>query len=413
MKYCEFCYKRKGRFFIESSSKWCCEGIPSECPSRKALKFTYDETNIYRKKPICDYCYEKPGLYYKKEITSWCCEKQVFNCRQKRKYNDYKLIKMLFGHSLMCDYGCNKAAKYILRATGSVSCCKDPRHCPELKKRAKNKRIAQGFRVQKLKNPHPCLCGECDKLVDENKKFYNRSHMKAYYNKVGWPSHKCVWKGKKRPDHSKKLKETPHHYRGKKGRNNHFAISENKKKKTTIRKLKRLYPIFSIEEDLRYNPDNKNKIQARCKNSKCKNSKENDGWFTAPYNQLYARASALDLKQTGGMFLYCSEECKQECTLYKVNSSSIVKEYLGKIDKQLYYTQSEYSIWRDEVLKRADYDCEYCGKAASDAHHSRPQKLEPFFSLDPDYGIACCEDCHYKKAHKDDCSTGMLSVKVC
>ena len=77
------------------------------------------------------------------------------------------------------------------------------------------------------------------------------------------------------------------------------------------------------------------------------------------------------------------------------------------------YTQEEYNIWRTEVLERADYKCEYCEEKANHAHHSRPQKKEPFFNLDPDFGIACCEKCHYEKGHKDECSTGKLSKLVC
>jgi len=60
--------------------------------------------------------------------------------------------------------------------------------------------------------------------------------------------------------------------------------------------------------------------------------------------------------------------------------------------------------------------CEYgCGKEATDVHHIRPQKLEPFFSLDPDYGLACCEECHYKYGHKtgSECSTGNLAQIAC
>jgi len=48
-------------------------------------------------------------------------------------------------------------------------------------------------------------------------------------------------------------------------------------------------------------------------------------------------------------------------------------------------------------------------------HHSRPQKLEPGFVLDPDFGVACCEKCHYKYGHKPgtECSTGNLANMIC
>jgi len=59
--------------------------------------------------------------------------------------------------------------------------------------------------------------------------------------------------------------------------------------------------------------------------------------------------------------------------------------------------------------------CEYCEELATHVHHSRPQKLEPGFALDPDFGIACCESCHYKYGHKTgtECSTGQLTNAVC
>jgi hypothetical protein len=40
---------------------------------------------------------------------------------------------------------------------------------------------------------------------------------------------------------------------------------------------------------------------------------------------------------------------------------------------------------------------------------------EPIFILDPDYGIACCEKCHYKYGHKTgtECSTGNLANVIC
>jgi len=108
----------------------------------------------------------------------------------------------------------------------------------------------------------------------------------------------------------------------------------------------------------------------------------------------------------GGSYLYCSTKCKDTCPLYNLVSDP-------NNSKNEYYTNEEYNIWRNEVLKRADYKCEYCGESANHAHHSRPKKLEPFFGLDPDFGIACCEKCHYEKGHVDECSTGQLAAMIC
>lgn len=70
-------------------------------------------------------------------------------------------------------------------------------------------------------------------------------------------------------------------------------------------------------------------------------------------------------------------------------------------------------MWSKEVLARADNICEYCGEIATDAHHIQPKKLEPFYALDPDNGIACCEECHYKYGHSGSCSTGALANTMC
>ena len=77
------------------------------------------------------------------------------------------------------------------------------------------------------------------------------------------------------------------------------------------------------------------------------------------------------------------------------------------------FTENELRIWSNAVLIRADYKCEYCEGLATSAHHVRPKKLEPFEALDPDNGIACCNTCHYKYGHKDECSTINIANKIC
>ena len=184
----------------------------------------------------------------------------------------------------------------------------------------------------------------------------------------------------------------------------------------TIKKINIRYPLFSKIEEMRYNPDkNEKEIQVHCKNHKCKNSKEKGGWFTPTSSQITERIRSIEKNNNDGSFFYCCEICKIECPLYNVQPTHLIKEYQiqsGYITEE-YYTRGEYNIWREEVLKRANYKCEYCNEKAEHAHHSRPQKLEPFFSLDPDLGIACCEKCHHNKGHINECSYGTLSQLVC
>ena len=182
----------------------------------------------------------------------------------------------------------------------------------------------------------------------------------------------------------------------------------------TIKEIKKIYPIFCKIENMRYNPDKpgEKEIQVHCKNHNCPNSKEKGGWFTPTSGQIYQRVNALEkLYGSDGNYFYCSEECKQFCPLYRMRPSDVLaREHLDK-----YYTDIELEIFKNEVLKRANFKCEYCGEKATHCHHIRPQKLEPFFSLDPDFGVACCKDCHYKYGHKTgtECSTGNLGKVIC
>jgi len=420
-KSCEFCYKDFPMYYLEQVNKYCCWDSPRFCSTRKILvvDFKNQLERSFMKNPICDYCNEKKGLYYFKNNNSWCCSKTIQKCYKKRKGNDYKIIKMLIGHSLFCDYGCGQVAKYIFKSSGFVCCSHAAHTCPNVTKEiSKTKRINDKNKNKKKKKKKWkfCKCG-CGKKIYGTRKFLNRDHINKYYRKVGHPG-SLYWKGKKRPDHSKKLRETAHHYRGKKGKYNHFSKAVKggaHRKRTSIEQLKDRYPIFALEEEMRYDPKNPGEIQVRCKNHKCENSKEKNGWFTTTYKHIYQRIAALDVNQSGGTFLYCSNECKKECTLYNVNSTSLVNQFLRTTKiPDFDYTQDEYNTWRAEVLKRADYVCEYCQEEkATDCHHIKPQKLEPFFSLDPDYGLACCEKCHYKHGHKDECSTGQLAIKQC
>ena len=201
-------------------------------------------------------------------------------------------------------------------------------------------------------------------------------------------------------------------------------MSDNKRKvisiksKLSIINIKEKYPTFSKTEEMRYEPGKEREkiIQVHCKNHNCINSKEQDGWFTPIGEQLHRRIYAIE-KQDGndGRYFYCSNKCKEECPLYNKKVSQLIKEDQIKagIIKEEYYTYGEYQTFREEVLERAEHLCEYCGERAEHVHHIRPQKLDPFFSLYPDFGLSCCRKCHYKYGHKDECSSGQLSNVIC
>lgn len=152
-------------------------------------------------------------------------------------------------------------------------------------------------------------------------------------------------------------------------------------------------------EETRRDPNEPVLLQIKC--TKCKE------WFTPTRDQIKQRIRALEKYAVGSAAenkFYCSNECKNSCSIFKSRGYfSINKEY----------TSAELIIWGDEVLKRAGNICEYCGKSAEHAHHIQPKKLEPFYALDPDNGVACCVECHYKHGHNGICSTNAIANIIC
>ena len=306
----------------------------------------------------------------------------------------------------ICDYGCGNKAIHQFKS-GKWCCSKSYNSCPTAKNNFSKAKKGKKLTTEHKSNISKAVKGTKHSIESKEK----RSVMMSGDNNNMF--------GKQ---HSKqtKLKMS----KSQTGKHNKPMLQKTKQKlsktlkgknKITIEQIKNRYPIFFIEEPIRYNPNNFNEIQVHCKNHLCPNSKEQGGWFIPTRNQMDSRIGSLDRYGEGNGYMYCSDKCKQSCDLYGKRVSQFIKTdqiNAGHIKEEL-YTSEEYQTFRQQVLNREDYLCEYCEKKANHVHHSRPQKLEPGFVLDPDFGVACCEKCHYKYGHKDECSTGQLANKIC
>ncbi len=271
----------------------------------------------------------------------------------------------------LCDYGCGQIANYQFK-NGKWCCSEYFVKCPKIRKKKKGQ-------------------------VAWNKgKVYSKEERKKM---------SLDQTGKK---HSEKTKKKI----GIKVKGRKYSKEICIKHKLTIEQINKKYPIFSKIEEIRYKPVfyKERIIQIRCKNHNCKNSKEKNGWFNAKNRQIEARIQNIENvnNRNDGSYFYCCDECKLECPLFNLKSDPF--RTISNL-----YTHDEYQTFRLQVLKREDYLCEYCEEKATHVHHSRPQKLEPGFALDPDFGVACCEKCHYKYGHKTgtECSTGNLASTIC
>jgi len=283
----------------------------------------------------------------------------------------------------LCDYGCGQEAKYKI-SNGKFCCSKFYNQCPDI--RRKNSEANKG------KNHHYYE----KKRSEKTKEKIRQSHKDKVVSIETRKKIKESMKGKNNPNYRKKFsRETIEK----------MSFSS----KLTISKIKIRYPFFSKIEKMRYNPDKlrEKEIQVHCKNHNCPNSKEKGGWFTPTLIQIQERIRQLEKDYgNGGSYFYCSKECKNICPLYHLRSDPLK-------DNSLLYSQEELQTFRKFVLERDNYICQFCGEKATDVHHERPQKLEPFFALDPDFAWSCCKECHYRYGHKDECSTGNLAKKIC
>ena len=104
---------------------------------------------------------------------------------------------------------------------------------------------------------------------------------------------------------------------------------------------------------------------------------------------VQARLASLEGRRLGESHFYCSEECKNNCTIYKqVKYPKNTKPY---IDNRWSHT-----TWANMVKERDNYVCQICGKSKVSlvAHHIVPLSVCNMFSLDVDNGITLCTECH-------------------
>jgi len=327
---------------------------------------------------ICDYGCGQKAIYQFKN-GKWCCSKSTKQCSHSR--NKTSENRKGTTHSILSKQKMSKAKKgkppwnkgktgiYSIETLNKMSLCKQ------------GKKLTQNHKLNISKSNKGRI------LSDETKRKISKSNIGKVFS-------------------TETLKKMSDSTKGQ------IVTDQTKiKLKLTMEDIFKRYPTFTKIEEMRYNPakPGKKEIQAHCKNHLCKNSKEQGGWFTPTYTQLHERVRQLEHKDgNDGGYLYCCEECKQECPLYYLKCDPNIKN-------DILYTPEEYNTWRNEVLKRAAWLCEYCEELATNSHHSRPQKLEPGFVLDPDFGVACCNSCHYKYGHKTgtECSTGNLANKIC
>lgn len=116
--------------------------------------------------------------------------------------------------------------------------------------------------------------------------------------------------------------------------------------------------------------------------------------FVPSRSNVKHRIDSINGKTTGSNYFYCSESCKNKCSVFKQH------KYPRWLSKNKYIRRDQ-SNWAKIVKKRDNYTCQICGISSKKlvAHHVKPVATNPIESLDIDNGITLCDNCH-KKIHK-------------
>ena len=361
---------------------------------------------------LCDYGCGQEAKHQLKN-GKWCCSKSVNSCPgylsiRPKKRKIIKPKKCNIYHK--CDYGCGQNANYIFN-NGKYCCSLHWKKC-------KNQKTLQHIKYEFINVLNKIIKS---KIVNEYKKIEKLCDY-GCGNKGNYLFKNDIWCCEKYAAQCPILKAK--NKKNNTGKNNHFYKKIHKLKSInlmkihsthTIETIKKKHLLFSKIEEIRYNPDKpeEKEIQVHCKNHNCPNSKEQGGWFTPTKPQIYERIRQIENEDgNGGCYFYCSETCKQQCPLYHFHGTDPFKEK----SKTLLYAPGELQTWKTQVKKLDNSTCQICGsKKNIHVHHIIPQKLEPFFALDPVNGICLCEKCHYKYGHKTntECSTKNLASKTC
>ena len=294
----------------------------------------------------------------------------------------------------LCGYGCGREAKFAPQKGMKKWCCEENwQQCPKMSI-PWNKGLTK-YNDIRVKRSSDKLLGH--KVLEETREKIGITSR----GRIPWNKGQILG-----PQSSGLIK--------KRTRNTH-------KKYNMITYYQKKYPLLFIVENIRENQEKE--IEVKCK--LC------NQWFVPDKQQFHERVRQLTtIDGNDGSFFYCSEKCKNGCSIYGRSAVQLIKEdqiAAGHI-KEPIYTSEEYSIWREEVFKRQKEElgyneCEYCGNRnlkELSVHHEKPQKTHPLLVLDPDNGIIACganseKKCHYKYGHPKDteCSTGYLAKVIC
>ncbi len=147
---------------------------------------------------------------------------------------------------------------------------------------------------------------------------------------------------------------------------------------------------ISYAEECRRNLKDKNILEVKC--TYC------GKWCIPTDTEISSRIMALNGNMPGEYRLYCSDNCKHACSIYrKVKYPEGFKPATSReVQPQL----------RQMVLERDDWTCQKCGETDAElhCHHITGVEQNPIESADVDNCITFCKNCHEYIHYQTGCT---------
>jgi len=154
-------------------------------------------------------------------------------------------------------------------------------------------------------------------------------------------------------------------------------------------------------EEVRQDPNNNELGQVKC--TYC------GKWYNPNVYSINRRLNAIKGTVKGECRLYCGDNCKNSCPIYKRVSRQ--KDY----NNYEVHTREIEPLLRQMAMERDNYQCQKCFKDINEiqlhAHHILSYNQNMILANDIDNVIILCKDCHVDIHRQDGCKYNQLKCK--
>jgi len=308
------------------------------------------------------------------------------DCAKLFNVTEEKIVKFLEFEELYKHQACNKCGKLKNRISQFRQC--EGRSFTICKECNNDYGKKYGKKYYKDNKEHiKEYMKEYYKDNKERKKEYVKAYQEKNQEKIKeYQENNKEKRRKQKKEYNEKNKQKNKEYYKKYNKfNKEKRRDQNKKYKNSQASVEHVQKLVKFEEVL----DNR----IRCKYC--------GRWMTPTVGQVTNRLQGTEANDNN--YIYCSEECKQECPTY--NQKKYPKGFKPASSREVDPTL------RQLVLERDNYTCQKCGKYENvklHCHHIIPVINSPMEANDSDNCITLCKECHMKVHKTPDCQYSQL-----